>query len=230
MLYKSIQMCWSLALSKKPKNHRERIYEDYLVRIQSGEITPDDRLVDVTIAEAEGVSRMPVRDALMRLVHEGYLATSTRGFVIPEWDRKDVLEVFEVRRMLDPRAAALAAHHLDALRLREMDAAVSDAILTLETKDTPKFYRASEIFRNAWLSAVPNGYLRQAISRYQSQVQAVRLVTMTDAESHETIVSVQQELLNAFAAHDSVRASDLMLKFVIAAETNYAKLTRVPSK
>jgi len=212
-------------LPKKPKNHRERIYEVYLVRIQSGEITPDDRLVDVAIAQAEGVSRMPVRDALMRLVNEGYLATSTRGFVIPEWDRKDILEVFEIRRMLDPRAAALATRHLDAPRLQQMHDAVRDATRTLETTDTPAFYRASEIFRKGWLSAVPNTFLRQAIDRYQSQVQAVRLVTMKDAQAHKTIVLGQQELLSAFEARDAVTASDLMLKFVLAAETSYAVLT-----
>jgi len=208
------------------KSHRDRIYEDYLIRIQSGEITFEDRLVDVAIAEEEGVSRMPVRDALMRLVNEGYLSTSTRGFVIPEWDRKDVLEVFEVRRMLDPRAAALAAHHIDDTQLQHMKRAVADAVQTLETKDTPAFYRGSEAFRNGWLSAVPNSYLRQAIYRYQSQVQAVRLVTMVDTDSHKTIVTGQQELLDAFTARNSIRAADLMLKFVIEAETSYSKLAR----
>lgn len=210
---------------KTPRqSHRDRIYETYLARIQRGEITTADRLVDVTIAEAEGVSRMPVRDALMRLVHEGYLATSTRGFVIPVWDRGDVLEVFEVRRMLDPRAAATATHHLDDAGLARMRAAVADARRTLETKDTPAFYRASEVFRNGWLSSVPNGHLRSAINRYQGQVQAVRMATMTDSVAHAVIVAGLEELLNAFIARDAIRVHDLMLNFVVAGEANYLRL------
>ena len=206
------------------QSHRDRIYETYLARIQRGEITTADRLVDVTIAEAEGVSRMPVRDALMRLVHEGYLATSTRGFVIPIWDRKDVLEVFEIRRMLDPRAAATATRHLDNAALERMKAAVADAGRTLETNDTPAFYRASEVFRNGWLACVPNGHLRSAINRYQAQVQAVRMVTMTDRVSHGVIVSGLAELLDAFMARDAIRVHDSMLNFVMAGEANYIRL------
>ena len=92
-------------------SHCDRIYQDYLARIQSGDVAPEDRLVDSTIAASLGVSRMPVRDAMMRLVHEGYLTTSSRGFKLPVWDKESVLEVFELRRLLEPRAAGLAVQN-----------------------------------------------------------------------------------------------------------------------
>lgn len=206
------------------KSHCDRIYDAYLLRIQKGEITTQDRLIDVAIAETEGVSRMPVRDALMRLVHEGYLSTSTRGFVIPKWDYKDVLEVFEIRRMLDPRAAATAAQNLDDAGLHQMRASVASARKSLETQDTLTFYRSNEIFRNTWLAAVPNDHLRSAIYRYQSQVQAVRLATMTDVASQQIIISTLETFLDAFDARDAMAAYDLMLSFVIAAEDTYKRL------
>ncbi|WP_353038913.1 GntR family transcriptional regulator [Mesorhizobium sp. M1300] len=46
-------------------------------------MAPGQKLVDVDIAARLGISRMPVRDALMQLVHEGYLVGTTRGFTLP---------------------------------------------------------------------------------------------------------------------------------------------------
>jgi DNA-binding GntR family transcriptional regulator len=206
-------------------SHSDRIHAEYLARIQRGEIGHDDRLVDTAIAADMGVSRMPVRDALMRLTHEGYLVATTRGFMLPSLTRADVLEVFEIRRLLEPRAAAWAAQTLTSKALAEMTAAVSDAESTLESGDITLFYKASEAFRNAWLSAVPNRELQQTIRRYLSQVQAVRMTTMRDRASHEIIVAGQKALLAAFCARDGVAAADQMLRFVIAAETKFLDLS-----
>ena len=109
-------------MSDLPKRHmKDVIYEEYLGRIQRGELAEEDRLVDTAIAAEFNVSRMPVRDALMRLAHEGYLASSTRGFTLPELTPRQILEIFELRRLIEPRAAALADARAQARRgqLRE---------------------------------------------------------------------------------------------------------------
>lgn len=206
------------------QSHRDRIYAETLARIQRGEIGRDARLIDTAIAAELGVSRMPVRDALMRLAHEGYLSATTRGFMLPAPSRAEVLEVFEIRRLLEPRAAAWAAQTLDGAALARMAAAVDDAQGTLATSDIPLFYRASETFRNTWISAVPNRALQAMIRRYLGQVQAVRMVTMRDAAVHRIIVAGQRDLLAAFGARDGVAASERMLHFVIAAEAAFLAL------
>lgn len=203
------------------KKHSDRIYDLMVDRIQRGDMGRDDRLVDVAIAGELGLSRMPVRDALMRLVHEGYLERSTRGFMLPSLTHREVLEVFEIRRLLEPRAAALAAQAITAEQLAEMEAAVAEAVETIETGEVPLFFRISERFRNGWLSVVPNQTLQQTIQRYLAQVQAVRLATMANRDTLKVIVAGQRDLLAAFSARDSVAASDRILRFVIEAESAY---------
>jgi len=218
------------ATGKEPRarpgrqSHRDRIYAETLARIQRGEVGRAARLVDTAIAAELGVSRMPVRDALMRLAHEGYLSATTRGFMLPAPSRAEVLEVFEIRRLLEPRAAAWAAQTLDDAGLFRMAVAVADAESTLASGDIPLFYRASETFRNGWLSAVPNRALQGMIRRYLSQVQAVRMATMRDAAVQRIIVAGQRDLLAAFRARDGVAAGERMLRFVIAAEAAFEAL------
>lgn len=213
---------------KVAKKHSDRVYDLVVDRIQRGDLGRDDRLVDVAIAADLGLSRMPVRDALMRLVHEGYLERSTRGFMLPNLTRREILEVFEIRRLLEPRAAALAARSISAAQLAGMEAAVAEALEIIETGDAPRFFRLSERFRNGWLSAVSNLTLQQTIQRYLAQVQAVRLATMGNRTTLKIIVAGQRELLAAFRAHDSVAAADRILRFVIEGEAAY--LSAVPEE
>lgn len=205
-------------------SHRQRLHDLIRRRILSGEITSETRLVDTTIAAEEGVSRMPVREALMQLVSEGYLEGTTRGFALPRFGPDRVGEVFLLRRLLEPRAAAIAAQNRTDVDLERMRDAVVESAGTLESGDFETFYRASEQFRNTWLDCVTNGELRGAIQRYSGQVQSVRLATMRDAEAHRTIVAGQKELLTAFAGRDALAASDRILAFVIEAEDSYRRL------
>ena len=88
---------------------REQIYENLRERIHTGQLTLDERLVDVEIANEFGVSRMPVREALMQLVHDGMIESTSRGFVLRRYSDREIEEIFEIRRLLEPAAAAIAA-------------------------------------------------------------------------------------------------------------------------
>jgi len=205
------------------QSHRDRIHALLLQRIQTGGVGWDDRLVDVALAADMGVSRMPVRDALMRLAAEGYLVATTRGFTLPNLSEGEVLDVFELRRLLEPRAAAMAAQAMTDERHALLSDAVAQARGTLESGDVPLFYHASERFRSGWLAAVPNRMLVDTIQRYLAQVQTVRLTTMRDPVSHAVIVDGQRDLLAAFGRRDAVGAADRMLRFVIEGEQAFRR-------
>lgn len=205
------------------QSHRDRIYDLLTHRMQTGDVGWDDRLVDVTLAAELGVSRMPVRDALMRLSAEGYLTPTTRGFMLPRLSVAEVLEVFDLRRLLEPRAAALAAQAMTDGVMAQMEASVAQGAAALSRGDVPVLFHASEAFRNAWLSVVPHRALVQSIRRYFVQVQNVRLITMRDEATLSVIVAGQRDLLAAHRARDGVAAADRMLRFVIEGEQAFRK-------
>jgi DNA-binding GntR family transcriptional regulator len=205
------------------QNLRDRIYDNLIQRIRSGAFGLDDRFVDVMVAAELGSSRMPARDALMRLATEGYLVPTTRGFVLPRLGPEEILEVFELRRLLEPRAAALAAQGITDAALAVMERAVTDGAAALAARDGPALFTASEIFRNAWLSVVSNRTLAQAIRRYFVQVQNVRLITMQQEEVLPVILAGQRSLLAAYRERDAVAAGDRMLCFVIEGEIAFRR-------
>ncbi len=205
------------------QNLRDQIYDTLIEQIRSGAFGWDDRYIDVSLAAELGVSRMPARDALMRLAAEGYLEPTTRGFVLPRLTSAEILDVFDLRRLLEPRAAALAAQAMTDGMVAQMERAVSDGWAAVAAHDGPTVFSASEVFRDAWLSVVPNRALVQSIRRYFVQVQNVRLITMRDDSTLAVIVEGQRDLLAAHRARDAVAAADRMLRFVIEGEQAFRR-------
>lgn len=205
-------------------SHRIRIHEAIRARLLRGEIGPGARLIDHVIAAEMGVSRMPVREALMQLASEGYLESTSRGFALPDLSPRRIAEVFVLRRLLEPHAVACAARDRSEAQLATMRAAL---VVAREASEVAGFHRAAEAFRNAWLAAVTNAELRHAIQRYSGQVQSVRFATLPDAIARRTILDGLAALFSAFEAGDGPAAQDRMLRFIFEAEDSYARVAPI---
>jgi DNA-binding GntR family transcriptional regulator len=200
------------------------VYMELLARIQRGDVGPGDRLVDTALATELGVSRMPVREALLRLVHEGYLVGTTRGFLLPELSDKDIADIFEIRKLLEPRAAAAAAHNLDAHALVELEAAYRLACEAVEMDDPLILMQANTQFRQAWLNAVPNPRLAATIERFVDHVQTVRVGTLYDRETQTVVVALLSDLIDAFRSRNPLAVFDSMARFVDGAQGRFFAL------
>lgn len=207
-------------------NLRAAIHEDIRNRIHRGELGPNDRLVDVEIAASLGVSRMPVREALLQLTHEGYLVGTTRGFMLPRLTPADVADIFEVRRCLEPRAAAHAARSLDADGLRRLAAALDDAERAVATVDADLLFQANVAFRSSWLEAVDNKRLSSAIARFADHVQVVRFGTLSHPPTQVIVLAGMSKLYAAFERRDSMAAFDHMTTFIKDAEDRFVALAQ----
>ncbi len=200
---------------------REQIYENLRERIHTGQLTLDERLVDVDIANEFGVSRMPVREALMQLVHDGMIESTSRGFVLRRYSDQEIEEIFEIRRLLEPAAAAIAAKKMTDAALAKMDSAIDAGIEASNADDFTAFVVANAAFRRAWMGQVPNTQLVAALARYIDHVQIIRLVTLTQRPVREDVLERLREIRDAFQAGKADRASTLFKQHVDAAVLAY---------
>ncbi len=80
--------------------------------IRNGQLTPGQRVRETEIAEWLGISRTPVREALMRLEAAGLVQSASHsGFVVNRLDHAEVRELYAMREVLEGMAARLAAQH-----------------------------------------------------------------------------------------------------------------------
>lgn len=99
----------------------EAIYQEMRSRILAGKFAPGERLVEQALAEEFNVSRTPVREAIRRLVHEGFVEKgpgySTR---VTEFPEDELIQLFEIRRRLESFAAGRAAKMANEAELAEL--------------------------------------------------------------------------------------------------------------
>ncbi len=157
---------------------------------------------------------MPAREALLRLANEGYLVGTSRGFVTPRLSLEDIREIFEVRRLLEPRAAANAARDLTPADEAKLTAAITDARAAARADDIERLILANIAFRAAWLGAVRNRRLAETIARFVDHVQTVRLGTLADPQTRNVVSEGLEGLYRAFRARDAAAAHDHMAGFM----------------
>jgi DNA-binding GntR family transcriptional regulator len=197
------------------------IYQTLRSRLQLSEVGVFDRLVDTEVAAEFGTSRMPAREALLRLVSEGYLEGTTRGFVVPRLSLADLADLFELRRQLEPRAAAAAARDLTEDGKAALSAAMAVIRQAHSSGDVSVIVRANLDFRRAWTGCLTNRRLASAISRHIDYFQALRLQTFADLSTRSGYVAAMGDLHDALIARDSLAAGDRMMLFLFAAESAY---------
>ncbi|WP_454726034.1 MULTISPECIES: GntR family transcriptional regulator [Cupriavidus] len=202
----------------------ETVYTAVRARLRRGEVGPDDRILDYEIAEEFDCTRMPVRQALLRLVNEGYLAGTTRGFVVPTLTNDDIREIFEVRRLLEPSAAASATASLDPRLDAQLKRAYQKACKACEKNDSDAMIEANIGFRDTWLSTVQNARLQETIRRFADHAQQVRLRTLNDHDTQKIVVDGLNVLLDGFLARDPKAVNAAMSRFIASAEQRYFAL------
>lgn len=201
---------------KRRESLANQIYAELRKRLSRGEIKFGEKLVDVAVADSMGVSRMPVREALSRLVHEGYLIGTSRGYELRRISLEEAAEIFEMRRLLEPRAAGSATPLLTADALSQLARAVEKARATLTTEDPGLTTEALREFRSIWLAFVPNKLLAGAIERFIDQTNQIRRLTLIKPEVRQLAVDLVSALLEAFQTRDGIRAHDCIARQVDA--------------
>ena len=193
------------AQNKKP-NMREQVYTHLRTRMQKGEIGLDDRLVDHEIATELSVSRMPVREALMQLKNEGLLEGTSRGFVLRRFTPTDITQIFEIRLLLEPAAAAEACKNASLEAIARMKIAADASEVAHTNDDIVAYMAANSAFRSTWISQVPNQHLADMINRLAAHFEAVRLATLRNPTYRASSLESTQRITAAFLEHDPQKA------------------------
>lgn len=188
-------------LLNKKMSPVERAYHYVLDAIVSGDLEPGMRVPTEAVAENLGISRMPVRDALRQLEGDGAVTIiANRGASVAQYSPDEVIELIEMRAVLEALAARLALPlmgppeigELEHLRWRMDNMA----------HDLPAWISAHDVFHN-YLTGCSNRPL------LIQQTQRMRLMLRPYfrayyAESHELEISglEHQSLIDAVKAGD----------------------------
>ncbi len=197
-------------------------YEAVRQMILSGAAAPGDRLGEAELAETLGLSRTPVREALQRLGADGLVEVLPhRGARVVRWTAADLAEIFELRSLLEPYAAARAARiGLD----EEVLAALRDRCAEMEraaaASDLARVAQLNSRFHAALIDASGNRRLPGMLTSVMHAPLILGTFHRYDAEAMERSMGHHREVVDAIAARDPDWAASVMRSHIRAAAAN----------
>lgn len=202
-----------------------QVYDRLRVMMQSNVFQPGDRMVEEDLARRLSVSRTPVREALFRLSLNGLVEQQDGRFVVPTLTLRDIQDIFQIRRLLEPQAVADIARDLTEDDLAQYVAG-RDRLLAAETQDTAA--AANIAFRALWLSHIPNRRMQETLAKFDDQVVLVRRATLVDPAARATAARGVCNLVAAFAARNPQAARKVMEDFIDAAFLWFERVVSAP--
>lgn len=148
----------------RPQNSlKDQVTELLRNQLISGKVAPATKLVEREVAEWLGVSRAPVREALLELEKEGLIESRTNGRYVIELSIKDVEDLYRVRLALETLAVDLATRNMNESNAAELSEALSKMQTAAAENDRDGFHQGDiELHRLIWKQA-DNPHLEKVI-------------------------------------------------------------------
>lgn len=163
--------------------------------ILAAELKPGQRLVEEDLCERLGVGRTPVREGLLLLQGEGYLARE-RGWIVQDIDASQVHAIFESRAAIEGATARLAARRIDAQACDEL-ARMVDAMEPADTLTRSELNRINNAFHARIVECAGNTLLSQFHERTQFYYWMLRVPVLF---AHQEIVRSNEDHRRILAA------------------------------
>lgn len=155
-------------------------YADLKREIIHGDMPPASQWLEEEIATRMGMSRTPVREALVRLEQEGFVQiTPRRGIRVRELTRRDVIEVNEVLECLELQATQrLAARGVSPEDMARLDATIAGMDEALANDDVEAWARADYSFHRLLIELAGNRHLETVATTFLDKAHRFRVKTL----------------------------------------------------
>jgi len=193
-----------ISTAPRPSTTPEHALDALRRAIAAGELRPGQRVAQEEVAEAVGVSVAPVREALRVLEQEGQVRYfPRRGYFVTELRIADLEEIYELRRLLEDRAARHALPGLDRERLARIQLAARDCALAAKRGDVAAELQANRRFHLAIVEAADRPHTLRLIALLWDSTEAYRAMYYNSPAERRRSVQAHERIIGAIKDGDA---------------------------
>jgi DNA-binding GntR family transcriptional regulator len=197
------------AVSLTPRALYEEVAELLRERIFSRELTPGSWIDELKLAEAYGISRTPLREALKVLATEGLVTMKVRrGAYVTEVNEKDLTDVYHLLALLESDAASVVAHQATAAQLKELQGLHNE--LEKAASNRERFFEINEAFHMRLLEIANNRWRDQMVADLRKVMKLNRHNSLLKSGRIEESLAEHGAIMQALAARDAASAAQRM--------------------
>ncbi|GAA0121792.1 MAG: GntR family transcriptional regulator [Clostridium argentinense] len=204
---------------------REIVLDNLRKAIFNNKLKPGDRLVETTIAEAMGISRTPVREALRQLELEGLATNAPRkGTVVNGISMKDALEMYDVREVLEGLAARLTCNNISRKNINILKEIINNMEECIKTHRLEDLFEMNNQWNDMLMLQCQNKVLIQDMKELHDHLRRFRLLTLYDEELQNEAVEEYKVILKAIEIGDDKKVEEYAREHVRRAKQRFIKV------
>jgi DNA-binding GntR family transcriptional regulator len=224
----------------KTRALRHDVAEALRDSISTGNLKPGQRILEQELAEELGVSRLPIREAIRQLEHEGLLVTIPhRGAFVATASEQDIREMFSLREALESLAARLVAHRASPGEVNQLQALVDQMREKSAQRDFARLFEIDTEFHTLLCTFSRHGRLLKHWNLVYGQWRALdslmdEIPTLDALPDEHPIIrtlrdfaKMHQAVVDAIRAGDAARAEGAMRKHMAEAEQSTIDINMV---
>jgi DNA-binding GntR family transcriptional regulator len=193
-----------------PLQVKDLVYERLRESLIDLTFAPGEPLREAALVERFGVSKTPIREALVRLEREGLVEIAPyRGARARTYNDADVREFYEIREILEAECVRRASQETDGGIRDALTRNVDSSASALEQGDLRTVAERLDEFGALLLSQLRNGIITDLVERLQAHLR--RIGRTSQNEDHlSSIIAEHRAILRAITARDAESAQDLL--------------------
>lgn len=185
----------------------QKVYRVLKKAIVDEKIKPGTRLLEVQIAKDMKISRTPVREALRRLSAENFLHTiPNMGIFVPKISLYDLVEVLQIRKLLEGFASSLAAEKAIPKDTIQLESFLINMNSAMESDDFIGFSSYNSKFHNFIFDIAGNKKLKETYLNLIDHTHRARIRSMNVPGRLQLVVQEHDAILKGIKNNDPVKA------------------------
>ncbi|WP_238859158.1 GntR family transcriptional regulator [Clostridium sp. YIM B02569] len=189
---------------------REIVLERLRKAIMNGSFQSGDRLVETSIAEGMGVSRTPVREAFRQLEIEGLAENVPRkGTIVKGISKRDILEIYQIREVLEGLAFRLACANISKERILELREMLLKMEQSINNNDIKEYWRLHSEFHSSIMYLSNNQRLIDQMKQIYEYLSKLRNFTLVMNKRRSIAMEEHKALIEAFEKKDEILAEQI---------------------
>ncbi len=190
-------------MDSKPTRSGLMVYERLHYAIAHGVFEPGQQITERELADTLAVSRTPVREALHRLAQEGLIRGRSGRWRIAEIRPEDAEKLYDVRQLLEARAAELAAINGTEEDLRDMQDNLLQCEKMIRARDIHAVTEINNAFHALLTRASHNPYLHEVLALLSAKVSITMFLSLSQTNRPEEALKEHYDIFRAIERRDA---------------------------
>lgn len=212
-------MLKGVATITRNKSLKEQAYDILKEMVLTGKLEQGELYNEKSIAEVLGVSRTPVREALLELSREGMVKfLPSKGIQVRKITEKQVREVFEIRRIIEGHIIQSVAKALTPSEIKKIEAILKKQESLSRRNENSAFIETDKEFHLFLASKMGNQQMRAILQNLRDQIQVMGSRAIKVGSRVDQVLTEHRRILSALKEGDGKRAAKELMQHLSTTE------------